>query len=112
MATRPATASLAAPRVVGLPWSSHSTASQPRVDVVVAWAFVAVVTYGILKVVSLLTPLKVTPEDEEAGLDLSQHGESAYPDAGLAVLDVAPVTNSKSVVVKKELVVDQLAGKC
>ncbi|CEP66637.1 Ammonium transporter [Moorella glycerini] len=75
-------------------------------DVVVAWAFVAVVTYGILKVVSLLTPLRVTAEDEEAGLDFSQHGESAYPDAGLAALDVVPAVDGKGVVPQRELVIN------
>lgn len=36
------------------------------------------VTYGIAKVVDRLIGLRVRPEDEAQGLDLSQHGESAY----------------------------------
>jgi len=32
----------------------------------------------ILKVVGTITPLRVTHEEEEAGLDMSQHGEHAY----------------------------------
>ncbi|HXR05765.1 MAG TPA: ammonium transporter [Candidatus Acidoferrum sp.] len=37
-------------------------------------------TYLILKVVGALAGLRVTPEEEDSGLDLSQHGESAYND--------------------------------
>jgi Amt family ammonium transporter len=34
----------------------------------------------ILKLVGLITPLRVTVEEELAGLDMSQHGEHAYAD--------------------------------
>jgi len=37
-----------------------------------------VATLVILKVVDALVGLRVEPEDENAGLDVSQHGESAY----------------------------------
>jgi len=37
-----------------------------------------VVTLVILKVISLFTPLRVGEDDEDAGLDLSQHGEVGY----------------------------------
>jgi Amt family ammonium transporter len=37
-------------------------------------------TFIILKVVDLLVGLRVSAEDEHAGLDLTQHGESAYND--------------------------------
>ena len=37
-------------------------------------------TFVILKVVDLLLGLRVSAEDEHAGLDLTQHGESAYND--------------------------------
>ncbi|MFT3980115.1 MAG: ammonium transporter [Ferruginibacter sp.] len=37
--------------------------------------FVAVGSYIILKITDLLTPLRVTPEEELQGLDISQHGE-------------------------------------
>ena len=35
-------------------------------------------TFVILKVVSLITPLRVSEEDEHTGLDLALHGEVAY----------------------------------
>ncbi len=37
--------------------------------------FVALGSFIILKITDLLTPLRVTAEEEEQGLDLSQHGE-------------------------------------
>jgi Amt family ammonium transporter len=39
----------------------------------VAWS--AILTVIIVKVVSLVTPLRATPEAEEEGLDLAEHGE-------------------------------------
>ena len=30
-------------------------------------------------IVRLFTPLRVTPKEEQLGLDISQHGENAYP---------------------------------
>lgn len=41
-------------------------------------AFAASVTFIILKVISVFTTLRVTDEEEETGLDISQHGEDAY----------------------------------
>ena len=37
-----------------------------------------VFTYIMLKAINLVTPVKVTPQEEEAGLDDSLHGEIAY----------------------------------
>lgn len=39
-----------------------------------------VATLIILWVVGLITPLRVSREDEDAGLDISEHGENAYND--------------------------------
>ena len=50
--------------------------------VVVVALFSAVMTAVILKAVGLFLPLRVTEAEEEAGLDLSQHGEHAYPPVG------------------------------
>jgi Amt family ammonium transporter len=44
--------------------------------VTVGYSFI--VTYGIAKVVDRFIGLRVSPEDESRGLDLSHHGESAY----------------------------------
>ncbi|MDS1030209.1 ammonium transporter [Bacillota bacterium LX-D] len=46
--------------------------------VIATYLFAGIVTFIILKVVSLFIPLRVEEEDEEAGLDITQHGENAY----------------------------------
>ena len=48
------------------------------VAVVIVAAFSFVGSYVILRLVDLVMPLRVSPQDEDAGLDLSQHGEEAY----------------------------------
>jgi Amt family ammonium transporter len=35
-------------------------------------------SFLLLKVINLFSPLRVSPEEEDTGLDLSQHGEEAY----------------------------------
>ena len=45
---------------------------------VVVSAFSFVVTFILLKITGIITPLRVEKDDEEAGLDLSQHGEVGY----------------------------------
>jgi Amt family ammonium transporter len=44
--------------------------------VVIAFAFG--VTFALLKIINVFSKLRVTPEEEEKGLDLSQCGEEAY----------------------------------
>lgn len=46
------------------------------VAVVAAFAFFG--SFVLLKVIGFVTPLRVSPEEEEKGLDASQHGEAAY----------------------------------
>ncbi len=48
------------------------------VGVAVVGAYSAAVTAGILFVVNLVIPIRVAGPEEEAGLDLAQHGEIAY----------------------------------
>ena len=50
------------------------------VAVVAAYAFFG--SYLLLKLVNVFSPLRVSSEEEEQGLDLSQHGEEAYFDFG------------------------------
>ncbi|SLN11372.1 ammonium transporter [Ruegeria meonggei] len=45
---------------------------------VIVGAFTAVVTFILIKLVALITPLRVDAETETNGLDLSVHGERAY----------------------------------
>lgn len=46
------------------------------VAVTIVWAFV--LSLIILKVIDLVIGLRVLPDEEEAGLDLAQHGEAGY----------------------------------
>ena len=48
------------------------------IGLVATFAWTALATWVILKVVGLITPLRVTEEDEIEGLDLTQHEERGY----------------------------------
>lgn len=47
------------------------------IGVVAVAVFTAVATYILLKVVNVITPIRVSETDEKAGLDTSEHGEIA-----------------------------------
>ena len=47
-------------------------------SVLVTFIWTAVFTYIILKIISLITPLRVTEDEEITGLDTTSHGESGY----------------------------------
>jgi len=53
------------------------------VGVAIAWGLAIVGTLILLKIVDWAIGLRVTPEDEVTGLDLSQHGEEGYYWEGL-----------------------------
>ena len=46
------------------------------IGIVVPFAFFG--SYALLKVVNVFSPLRVSEEAEDAGLDMSEHGEEAY----------------------------------
>lgn len=46
--------------------------------VLATYVFAGLMTYIILKVISIFTDLRVSAEEEENGLDVSLHGENAY----------------------------------
>jgi ammonium transporter, Amt family len=48
------------------------------VGIAIAWVFALVGTFALLKIVDMVTGLRVTEEDEIAGLDIALHGEEAY----------------------------------
>ncbi|MGE5397128.1 MAG: ammonium transporter [Chitinophagales bacterium] len=54
------------------------------IAVLVTYVFAGGMTFIILKGISLVTSLRATEEEEEIGLDLSQHGEDAYSNFELA----------------------------
>jgi Amt family ammonium transporter len=48
------------------------------VGVLIAWGIALVGTIVLLKIVDMIAGLRVSGEEEEAGLDITQHGEEAY----------------------------------
>ena len=48
------------------------------VSVLAVGAYCFIFTYIVLKIINLITPVKVTKAEEEAGMDASLHGEIAY----------------------------------
>ena len=48
------------------------------VAVLVTWAYAFVMTLIILKFLNWVMGLRVSDEEEETGLDLSQHSETGY----------------------------------
>lgn len=58
------------------------------ISIVAVTAYSAIVSFAILKLISLVMPVRASEEEEEDGLDYSLHGETAYGSvsaAGLAV---------------------------
>jgi len=60
----------------------------------IAWT--AVATWAILLVIRALTPLRIDPRDEAAGIDVHQHGEEGYSDGEGAILVLEPLTTRGS----------------
>jgi Amt family ammonium transporter len=54
------------------------------VGVLASWALAFIVTWIVLKALDAIMGLRVTEEDEIAGLDLTQHSETAYSLGGSA----------------------------
>jgi ammonium transporter, Amt family len=56
----------------------------------VAPAYAFTMTFGLLKLIGAVMPLRVTDQAESLGLDIQQHGEEAYSSAEGAILVVPP----------------------
>jgi Amt family ammonium transporter len=66
------------PSVTGILYGNAYQLGVQALAVVVVSAFAFVGSYLLLRLVDLFSPLRVSPKEEEDGLDLSQHGEEAY----------------------------------
>jgi Amt family ammonium transporter len=66
-------------KVISLAGSPAQLLNQFR-GVLFTAGLAALATFVILKIVDALVGLRVTVEEEDSGLDLTQHGESAYND--------------------------------
>jgi len=62
----------------GLLYGNPSLLYAQCIALVAVAAFAFAGSYVLLKLVNVFTPLRVSPEEEEIGLDLSQHGEEAF----------------------------------
>lgn len=67
----------------GLLFGNPALVGTQVVAVLATIVFAATSTFIILKVVDLVCGLRVSAEEEEVGLDLTQHGEDAYSDSDL-----------------------------
>jgi len=56
------------------------------VAVLATIAYSGLATFGLLKLIALILPLKAAPNDEGLGMDISQHGEEAYGSGEGAIL--------------------------
>ena len=65
-------------KAVGVLDGHWSQVGNQLVGVLVAWGLALVGTIVLLKIVDLLTGLRVPEEHEQEGLDITQHGEEAY----------------------------------
>ncbi len=62
----------------GLFFGNPSLLGKQLIAIVAVMAFSFIVSFILLKIIGLFTPLRVDQSDEETGLDLSQHGEVSY----------------------------------
>ncbi|HKS60319.1 MAG TPA: ammonium transporter [Xanthobacteraceae bacterium] len=67
-----------APGTAGLLEGNPAQVVTQLVGVAVTIAWSGVLTFVILKLVGFVTPLRVTPEAEQMGLDITLHGESIH----------------------------------
>jgi Amt family ammonium transporter len=66
------------PSVTGLSAGNPVQLAVQAFAVIVVAAFSFAGSYVILRVINKVSPLRVSPEEEDQGLDISQHGEEAY----------------------------------
>lgn len=59
----------------GLYYGETSLFTAHVIGLVGATVFTLVIAFALLKLTDLITPLRVSPEEEELGLDITQHGE-------------------------------------
>ncbi|MFQ5829351.1 MAG: ammonium transporter [Candidatus Methylomirabilia bacterium] len=74
----------------GLFYGNPGQLGKQFVGVLATWVLAFVVTFVILKVLDAVMGLRVSDEDEMAGLDLSQHSETAYALGGGTYGEFAP----------------------
>lgn len=64
----------------GLFYGNANQVTIQLISIAATWAVAAVGTFVILKVIGAVIKLRATDEEQEIGLDFTQHGEDAYTD--------------------------------
>jgi Amt family ammonium transporter len=62
----------------GLFYGNPAQVVSQMIGIIVVAVFAFAGSYVLLRVINVFSPLRVGPRDEDAGLDISQHGEKAY----------------------------------
>ncbi|MCY7789450.1 ammonium transporter [Bacillus haynesii] len=75
-----ATTSVNADGANGLFYGDISLLWKQLIAIAATYLFVAIVTYAIIKIVSIFFKLRASEDEESLGLDLTLHGEKAYQD--------------------------------
>ncbi|MCY7847593.1 ammonium transporter [Bacillus haynesii] len=75
-----ATTSVNADGANGLFYGDISLLWKQLIAIAATYLFVAIVTYAIIKIVSIFFKLRASEDEELLGLDLTLHGEKAYQD--------------------------------
>jgi Amt family ammonium transporter len=60
--------------------SFHQLGAQ-ALGVTASFAFVFIASYAVFSLIKTTIGLRVTPDEEDAGLDISEHGMYGYPEA-------------------------------
>lgn len=69
----------------GLFFGNPSQLSVQLISIAATVALAVVATFIIAKAIAVFMPLRASEEEEEAGMDATQHGECAYADAAAAI---------------------------
>ena len=67
----------------GLWFGQTSFFFKQLITVVAASAYAFIFTYIMLALINLITPVRVSGDEEKAGLDVALHGEKAYDEGSL-----------------------------
>jgi Amt family ammonium transporter len=70
----------------GLFYGNPAQVGHQALAVLVAPVYAFVVTFGLLRLIGLFTPLRATEHQEAIGMDVTQHGEEAYVTGEGAIL--------------------------
>jgi Amt family ammonium transporter len=70
----------------GLFFGHAAQLGKQALAVLVATSYAFVVTFVLLRLIGLVTPLRASDRDQGLGMDVSQHGEEAYTSGDGAIL--------------------------